>query len=680
MRLAAALLVLCSCAAQRATVSSPTLRLRTAPIASAKGDIRDIYKKVAPATVVVRSRHGYGTGVVIDARGFIVTNHHVIADAETTDWKRRVYVELGALNAKGYMEKQPQLYVAWVLKSDPAVDLAVLKLDAPPPGLPSIEVAKDDPVPGEPVAALGHGGIGLLWAIRDGEVMSIGKLATHMARLAAADTDCAGDPECIAGIASAEAERKRLASQVPAVVIQSSCQISPGDSGGPLVNRAGQLVGVNAFLQSDPEAPVSTNFHVHVSEVRAFLEQVPPEPAVAAPNPYELVKDLRPERMDSDGDGKDETTIYRSPLGDRAVVFAELEPGVTLSVTSLDGHTAAWLGDRLTVEGARGTGRGTSWQVTDGSPPRKVADDALLVDPSKLSTEAALRFSWVDSQALAAVGLVILQPLDQVPDPYASRAWELFDYDGDGKKDCGYSSAAIVIDPRQQLAAPVTKAPIAIMPMYTEGWYVVNGTAHGTLDYRSGAVTSGPATGQLATSLMTAGLSEHEARRVRLALKKLVKHQLTSGKPWPDPVADVGNDVRADDTGVEGLRRAAVSVVGDLNSALLFELDRDAVSGSAGEMERRARKGDGFDMAWVRRSETEWFLYDTDRDGAWDVLLFKPPGGTLEGFRRTRGEITRAPELDGGRPARARLFADGGQRTAFAALAAEYFNPEVIEP
>src|SRR5439155_25001139 len=106
------------------------------------------------------------------------------ADAEVVDFKRKVSVEVGALSAQGFMEKKPGGLTAWVLKSDPLVDLAVLKLEAPPTGLPAIEVSPTDPVPGEPVAALGHGGIGLLWAIRDGEVASVGKLATHLAQLA----------------------------------------------------------------------------------------------------------------------------------------------------------------------------------------------------------------------------------------------------------------------------------------------------------------------------------------------------------------------------------------------------------------------------------------------------------------------------------------------------------------
>src|SRR3954470_15588789 len=108
MRLLAVLLA-CGCAAAP-QARGPTVRERIAPVPSAKGDIRELYRKVAPATVLVRSRHGFGTGVIIDARGYVLTNHHVIADAQSVDFKRKVTVELGTLSAGGYMEKQPGSY------------------------------------------------------------------------------------------------------------------------------------------------------------------------------------------------------------------------------------------------------------------------------------------------------------------------------------------------------------------------------------------------------------------------------------------------------------------------------------------------------------------------------------------------------------------------------------------
>jgi hypothetical protein len=115
------------------------------------------------------------------------------------------------------------------------------------------------------------------------------------------------------------------------------------------------------------------------------------------------------------------------------------------------------------------------------------------------------------------------------------------------------------------------------------------------------------------------------------------------------------------------------------SSSLIFETDREHVASSPAEMERRAKKGQGADMAWVRRSETEWFLYDTDHDGTFDVMLFQAPTGPIEGFRLEGGVVKRDASLDGPRTVRPQLFKDEKQRQTFTALAKVFFNAEVVE-
>lgn len=662
-----------------AAAPSKTLKSRAGTLASAKGDIRDVYRKVAPATVIVRSPHGFGTGVLIDARGYVLTNHHVISDAESIDFKRRVQVELGVMTAQGYMEKSPESLTAWVLKSDPLTDLAVLKIENPPPGLFVVQVSKTDPVPGEPVASLGHGGIGLLWAIRDGEVSSIGKLATHMAELVGAECQVTADPAVAAACAASrkqlEAERAQLATEVPGLVIQSSCQISPGDSGGPLVNRAGELVGLNAFLRSDPNVAVTTNFHVHVSEVRRFLEAVPAEPVALVPDPRLLARGAAAEPLDADQDGVEETTAYEAPH--HTVVFVKLSAG-ELAVANEAGRTLVWWHDRLVVEGRPGSGRGTQWKP--GSPPTKEATDALLFDRAALSAADQARFAAVETAVLEPFGLAVNEPLDVVPNPYAAAKWHLYDADQDRRFDSAWSGTSVLVDPKQTLAAPVTKAPLAFVRRGARGWCVLEiGTVLASEDAASGAITQGPRRGELMAAVALEGLGEPERKRARAALRKLLPKLNVEGAPWPSPLLEAGGDLIAEDSGVKGFGHAVVSVVGTGTSALLFELDRDAVSSSASEMERRAKRGQGADMAWVRRSETEWFLYDTDHDGAFDVMLFQAPSGPLEAFRMTAGKPVRAPELDAGLPVRAGLFS-GQQAEAFTALAKVFFNAEVIAP
>ena len=121
---------------------------------------------------------------------------------------------------------------------------------------------------------------------------------------------------------SLESQRKSMAERVPGLVIQSSCTISPGDSGGPLVNRAGELVGVNAFLRSDTSAPVAANFHVHVKEVRKFLAEVPTEPQPRIGQPGDNLLGVA-SLLDGDADGIKETLFVKeAPV---PVAFVDLD-------------------------------------------------------------------------------------------------------------------------------------------------------------------------------------------------------------------------------------------------------------------------------------------------------------------------------------------------------------------
>lgn len=560
---------------------SGTLRERAAPLQTgAKGDIREVYRKVAPATVLIRTPSGFGTGVIVDARGFVLTNHHVIAQAESVDFKQRVTVELGALGPQGFMEKRGAPLVAWVLKSEPLVDLAVLKLEAPPAELVAVQVADSDPVPGEPVSALGHGGIGLLWAIRDGEVASVGRLATHLAQLVGAECQGTADPSLAAACASSrktvEAERARVADQVPGLVIQTSCTLSPGDSGGPLVNRAGQLVGVNAFLQPDPTAPVAANFHVHVAEVRAFLKAVPAEPAAHPPDPVELMRGRRTQVQDG-------VTLAALPEG----AIARIDD--TLAVAVRGGRHLLWQGKRLIVETA--DGRGVEWRLD--SPPVRVADDVPMVIDDRY--EAVLG-PW---------GLLPKTPLERMPRVTAS--WKRYD------DDSAWTDAG-----------DVRVGPITIARRGNRAWWKQGELLLATEDARSGAVQKAwkagqPASaleGRLFASIGLALLSDAERQRAKHVL------QLLAPDLAAEDLLDVGGTASTDGDGV-------IARGGPHGSSLVFP---------------------GM-MAWVRRGESEWFIYDEGK-----VVLFNAQKGV--------------------RPS---LLKDEKARAAFKALALQYFNPEAFE-
>src|SRR5262249_19514943 len=63
-----------------------------------RGPAANVFPKVAPAVVVVRAGNGHGTGAIVDPAGWVITNHHVIADAERDP-------ATGALLARVYLGK-----------------------------------------------------------------------------------------------------------------------------------------------------------------------------------------------------------------------------------------------------------------------------------------------------------------------------------------------------------------------------------------------------------------------------------------------------------------------------------------------------------------------------------------------------------------------------------------------
>src|SRR6185295_632937 len=79
----------------------PTRAAGTARIAP-----NQAYRAVAPATVVIRTNRGMGTGVVIDPKGYILTNYHVIADGRQQDFVVTVTVTFGDLTPTGRMSRQ----------------------------------------------------------------------------------------------------------------------------------------------------------------------------------------------------------------------------------------------------------------------------------------------------------------------------------------------------------------------------------------------------------------------------------------------------------------------------------------------------------------------------------------------------------------------------------------------
>jgi S1-C subfamily serine protease len=258
----------------------------------------EVYSKVAPAVVVVRTENAHGTGFLVSADGQMLTNHHVVSSGLRHDNQRAAsyaMVHLGRLGKDGVMSLRPEAVRAFLLKSDPAVDLALLKLESIPTDLqpvPFLQMAPAAPRPGMPATIVGHPASGMLWTLRSGQVSSIGRMPADLVDLVMLQLAASpGDRQEILDRLKQEPSRR---------IILTSAGVNPGDSGGPVVDSLGRVIAVTFAIPADP-ARAKFSYHIHLDEVRAFMAKVPTAPKLDIPDPWQLGPNVELADLDRDG-------------------------------------------------------------------------------------------------------------------------------------------------------------------------------------------------------------------------------------------------------------------------------------------------------------------------------------------------------------------------------------------
>lgn len=282
-----------------------------------RGDAADLYARVGPAVVVVRTDSGHGTGFLVDVRGTVITNYHVVEQGLRHDPVRRAsyaMVHLGAIAREGLMELRPEPLRAYVHKVDPALDLAALRIDrGPGPAgatpLPFLTLADAGARPGSPVIVVGHPAAGMLWTIRSGEVASVGRMPGDMVNAVMTRLSAA---------ASRREEITNALARLPSRrVLLTTAGINPGDSGGPVVDPLGRVIAVT-FAVPPSAFLAKFAYHIHLDELRAFLKVVPPTPLLVPPDPWSLGSRVALDDLDADnrpdvllaGDEEPETFLF----------------------------------------------------------------------------------------------------------------------------------------------------------------------------------------------------------------------------------------------------------------------------------------------------------------------------------------------------------------------------------
>ena len=188
---------------------------------------------VGPA--VFSRQRSFGSGVVLSADGFIMTNAHVVRGA------RRVRVRLnrGLSLSQAQPENSSKLLEAKVIAADRETDLALIKIDAA--GLPPLSFADSDQLKqGQLVLAFGSP-LGLDNSVSMGVISAVDR---------------------------------QLTPDSPFIYIQTDAAINPGNSGGPLVDIDGHVVGINTFILSKSGGSEGVGFAIPGNLVRSIFSQM----------------------------------------------------------------------------------------------------------------------------------------------------------------------------------------------------------------------------------------------------------------------------------------------------------------------------------------------------------------------------------------------------------------------
>ncbi len=210
---------------------SPETTLAAAPLLNPARPVLSVQENVARCgggVVQVRSATGLGSGLIINDRGQVVTNNHVVSG------ERELIVTVYRDTPEG-LERVDYSNVR-ILATSPFFDLALLQIDDPEVGeLPVVPIGDSEGLgQGQPVFAIGSP-LGLERTVSQG-IISL---------------------------------RNRLIDG--RVYIQTTAQINPGNSGGPLFNLRGEVVGVNNMKAALPGVE-GLGFAIPASIVRFFLE------------------------------------------------------------------------------------------------------------------------------------------------------------------------------------------------------------------------------------------------------------------------------------------------------------------------------------------------------------------------------------------------------------------------
>jgi len=253
----------------------------------------EVYKAVSPGVAFINTTSyresgwggvqegkGNGSGSVIDANGHILTNYHVVENAQ------KLTVSFGG----------EKVYPATYVGGDPDTDIAVIKIEPPATGLTVVPFGDSDKLTvGQKVLAIGNP-FGL-------------------------------DRTLTTGVISGLQRPIRARNNRPIdAAIQTDASINPGNSGGPLLDKFGRMIGINSQILSPAGGSVGVGFAIPANTAKRVVPQIlqfgeVKRPKLGATLPS--VSDLREQG-------------YRMPVQNGLLVY-QVAPGSPAAVAGLKG-------------------------------------------------------------------------------------------------------------------------------------------------------------------------------------------------------------------------------------------------------------------------------------------------------------------------------------------------------
>jgi serine protease Do len=265
-------------------------------------------------------RHGQGTGFIVDADGYIVTNHHVVDGAD----------ELTVRLPDG------REYEATVVGTDAESDVAVVRIQAS--DLDAVAFGQSDGL------EVGE------WVIAVGSPFGLEQTVT-------------------AGIVSATS-RSGMGLATFENFIQTDAAINPGNSGGPLVNLRGEVIGVNTAITTRSGGYQGIGFAIPSSMVREVMHEIIADGRVSRGWLGVSIQPLTDDLADSFGLDDDTGVLIADVHADGPSVKAGLKPGDV--VTRIGGKPLTSTSELMNAVADADPGRALEVEVIRDGKPRTV--------------------------------------------------------------------------------------------------------------------------------------------------------------------------------------------------------------------------------------------------------------------------------------------------------------------